>query len=159
MMGSCAEGEGAMCVACHIVDWMEDPGNVVVPLWSPDGTIPPLFTDFSYDNLGIPKNTEFPLNPDAPVDLGLGPIVGDPAENGKFKVMTLRNIQLTEPYAHNGSSRISRRSPTSITRGMCRERCARTQIGHRLSTPTQSMLKNWATWVSAIRTRMCLWNS
>jgi cytochrome c peroxidase len=39
---------------------------------------------------------------DAPVDLGLGAIVGDPAENGKFKVMSLRNIGLTVPYAHNG---------------------------------------------------------
>jgi cytochrome c peroxidase len=38
----------------------------------------------------------------APVDLGLGPIVDDPAENGKIKVMTLRNIGLTAPYAHNG---------------------------------------------------------
>ncbi len=37
-----------------------------------------------------------------PDDLGLGAIVDDAAENGKFKVMTLRNIQLTKPYAHNG---------------------------------------------------------
>ena len=36
------------------------------------------------------------------MDLGLGPIVGDPEENGKFKVMTLRNAHLTKPYAHNG---------------------------------------------------------
>jgi cytochrome c peroxidase len=63
--------------------------------------VPPVFTDFTYDNLGVPKNEEYPLA-DAPVDLGLGPIVGDDAENGKFKVMTLRNIGLTAPYAHNG---------------------------------------------------------
>lgn len=50
----------------------------------------------------MPKNTEYPLDPDAPVDLGLGAIVGDPAENGKFKVMTLRNVGITAPYAHNG---------------------------------------------------------
>jgi cytochrome c peroxidase len=60
-----------------------------------------MFTDFSYDNLGVPKNEEYPLA-GAPIDLGLGPVVGDPAENGKFKVMTLRNIGLTAPYAHNG---------------------------------------------------------
>jgi len=58
----------------------------------------PNFTDFTYDNLGIP-----PLNGDysAP-DLGLGAIVGDPAEDGKFKVSSLRNIQMTPPYGHNG---------------------------------------------------------
>jgi cytochrome c peroxidase len=60
-----------------------------------------MFTDFTYDNLGVPKNTEFPLET-APDDLGLGPIVGDANEDGKFKVMTLRNIGLTAPYAHNG---------------------------------------------------------
>jgi cytochrome c peroxidase len=38
----------------------------------------------------------------APVDLGLGDIVDDEDENGKFKVMTLRNVQRTKPYAHNG---------------------------------------------------------
>jgi cytochrome c peroxidase len=50
----------------------------------------------------VPKNVEYPLDPDAPTDLGLGPVVGDAAENGKFKVMTLRNIGLTRPYSHNG---------------------------------------------------------
>jgi cytochrome c peroxidase len=96
------KGEGAMCVACHVVDWTDDPGNVIVPAWSPDGSVPPMFTDFTFDNLGVPKNTAYPMDPDAPVDLGLGGIVMDPAENGKFKVMTLRNIGLTAPYGHNG---------------------------------------------------------
>jgi cytochrome c peroxidase len=99
--GVLERGEGAMCAACHVAEWIEDPGNVVVPAWSPDGSIPPVFTDFTFDNLGVPKNEEFPLT-GAPVDLGLGPIVGDPGENGKFKVMTVRNIGLTAPYAHNG---------------------------------------------------------
>lgn len=61
----------------------------------------PLFTDFTYDNLGIPKSTH-PLLRKNSVDLGLGAIVGDPAENGKFKVSSLRNIDLTPPYGHNG---------------------------------------------------------
>ena len=75
---------------------------MVVPAWAPTGMVPPVFTDFTYDNLGVPQNTEYPLDPDADPDLGLGPIVGDAEENGKFKVMTLRNIGLTAPYAHNG---------------------------------------------------------
>ena len=74
----------------------------------------PLFTDFSSDNLGVPKNPLNPfysmpadINPDgaAFVDRGLGasPLVNNPAYNGRFKVPTLRNIGKTAPYFHNGS--------------------------------------------------------
>lgn len=86
------------CAACH-------PHTAL-----PDGT-PPLFTDFSYDNLGTPKNPENPfyllakdLNPEGKefVDLGLGLTVNDAAENGKFRVPTLRNVAITAPYFHNG---------------------------------------------------------
>jgi len=61
----------------------------------------PFFTDFSYDNLGIPmsKNKLIKQNP---VDLGLGGVLVDPAEDGKFKVSSLRNLALTPPYGHNG---------------------------------------------------------
>ncbi|MCB2178446.1 cytochrome-c peroxidase [bacterium] len=100
--GVLVKGEGAMCAACHVADWTVDPGNVSVPDWAPDGWVPPVFTDFSFDNLGVPQNTEYPLLADAPPDLGLGAIVGDANENGKFKVMSLRNIGLTAPYGHNG---------------------------------------------------------
>jgi cytochrome c peroxidase len=103
--GILEKGEGAMCSACHVADWTEiaDYGlPVQVPFWAPAEMVPPVFTDFTFDNLGVPKNTEYPLDPNAPVDLGLGPIVEDELDNGKFKVMTLRNIGLTEPYAHNG---------------------------------------------------------
>lgn len=94
-------GEGAMCAACHVAEWTVAAGNVQIPDWAPSGMVPPLFTDFTYDNLGIPKS-EHRLLVDNPVDLGLGPVVGDAAENGKFKVMSLRNIQQTKPYGHNG---------------------------------------------------------
>ena len=96
-------GEGAMCAACHVASFTPDPGNVAVPNWSPNGLVPPVFTDFTYDNLGVPVNPEIAaLAGPQPTDYGLGAIVGDPAENGKFKVMTLRNIGLTAPYGHNG---------------------------------------------------------
>ena len=36
------------------------------------------------------------------VDLGLGGVLNDVAENGKFRVPTLRNVALTPPYMHNG---------------------------------------------------------
>ena len=64
---------------------------------------PVLFTDFKYHNLGLPKNTEYPLNlqPNN-VDLGLGGVLNVASENGKFKTSHLRNIALTAPYMHNG---------------------------------------------------------
>lgn len=90
------EGKGN-CIACH----SSRPIN---------GT-PPLFTDFTYDNIGVPKNPDNPFyqlprpfNPDglAFVDLGLGGHLAEPNHEGKFKVPTLRNIALTPPYTHNG---------------------------------------------------------
>ncbi|HOW71131.1 MAG TPA: cytochrome c peroxidase [Phycisphaerae bacterium] len=105
------EGKG-MCSACHI----SAPG--------PNGE-PPLFTDFTYDNLGIPKNPDNPFytmprkwNPEGKkwVDPGLGgflkgagygPEVYEP-EWGKHKVPTLRNVDLrpypefVKAFGHNG---------------------------------------------------------
>jgi cytochrome c peroxidase len=92
-----AEDKGN-CAACH-------------PSRPTEAGSSPLFTDFTYDNLGVPKNPENPfyslppeLNPEgfAFVDLGLGKIVNDSAQNGKFRVPTLRNVALTAPYMHNG---------------------------------------------------------
>jgi cytochrome c peroxidase len=68
----------------------------------------PLFTDFSYDNLGVPRNATIPANADDPYfDLGLcGPFRIDLATQtdlcGAFTVPTLRNIAQTAPYFHNG---------------------------------------------------------
>ena len=94
----------ANCFACH-------PSTIT-------GSEPaPLFTDFTYDNIGIPKNWHSPflfmpktLNPDGVgfIDLGLQNTVaksdpkGASAEAGKFKVPTLRNLELSPPYGHNG---------------------------------------------------------
>ncbi|MFN2257871.1 MAG: cytochrome-c peroxidase, partial [Desulfuromonadaceae bacterium] len=63
----------------------------------------PLFTNHKYVNAGVPENFLI-SDPNDPSDndLGLGPVVDDPAQNGKFKVPTLRNIELTAPYSHNG---------------------------------------------------------
>lgn len=70
-----------------------------------------LFTDFSYDNIGLPKNpnNRFYNNPpqynpdgDAFIDHGLFNTTHRPDDDGGFKVPTLRNIELTGPYFHNG---------------------------------------------------------
>jgi cytochrome c peroxidase len=85
----------------------------------------PLFTDFTYDNLGIPKNLKNPFycmpaewNPEGAdfVDTGLGGYLKEAGykpsryepEMGKFKVPTLRNVDkqpppgLVKAFGHNG---------------------------------------------------------
>jgi cytochrome c peroxidase len=83
------------CAACH-------PSGR-----GPDGALP-LFTDFTYDNIGVPRNAAIPVNDNTDYfDLGLcGPLRLDLGARGDlcgaFKVPTLRNIALTAPYFHNG---------------------------------------------------------
>ncbi|MBS0354146.1 MAG: c-type cytochrome [Proteobacteria bacterium] len=83
------------CTACHV-------GT------SADGH-PPLFTDFTYDTLGVPRNMDINANADASYyDLGLcGPVRTDLSARtdlcGAFRVPTLRNIAKTGPYFHNGA--------------------------------------------------------
>lgn len=94
----------AGCAACH----PNRPG--------PDA-LRPLFTDFTYDNIGLPRNPANPFYAQPPsvnphgaayVDVGLGAnprVVKDGASRanrGRFKVSTLRNVALTAPYFHNG---------------------------------------------------------
>jgi cytochrome c peroxidase len=100
------------CSECHTLD----PGP---------GTTPPLFTNFTYDNLGIPRNAENPFytmpaphNPEgkAWVDPGLGATLKAlpadapyaAANHGKHRVPTLRNVDkrpaptFTKTFGHNG---------------------------------------------------------
>jgi cytochrome c peroxidase len=99
------------CAKCHVLE-------------SGKG-LPPVFTDFSYDNLGLPKNPKNPFyrqdkkyNPDGAswVDKGLGGFLETTekyrsfaaANMGKHKVPTLRNVDLrpapgfVKAYMHNG---------------------------------------------------------
>ena len=59
----------------------------------------PVFTNYGYANIGIPKN---PLLPSDVPDLGLGTTVRDTLQDGKFKIPTLRNVGVSAPYGHNG---------------------------------------------------------
>ncbi len=90
----------ALCSQCHTIRGGMGMGNGMRLRPSP---IPVLFTDFKYHNLGLPKNNEYPLNlqPNT-VDLGLGGVLNEASENGKFKTPHLRNIANTPPYMHNG---------------------------------------------------------
>jgi len=94
------EGKGK-CHLCHVSDETH-----------------PLFTDYSYDNLGVPRNLENPVYKNDPgfVDLGIGGFLETrndyihlAQENkGKQKVPTLRNVGkkpgkgMTKAYMHNG---------------------------------------------------------
>lgn len=98
--------EKGNCIACHVGDVRStDPAD-----W--------LFTDHTYDNIGVPRNTQIPDN-DSPeyYDLGLCqqpglaehiPAAVPDKEGlvaslcGAFKVPTLRNVARTAPYMHNG---------------------------------------------------------
>ncbi len=87
------------CAACH-------PNRP-----AKDGT-PAVFTDFTYDNLGVPPQSLQSVSTNFPPSLTrtaggsstrvLGTFVHRADENGKFKVPTLRNIAITAPYMHNG---------------------------------------------------------
>lgn len=94
------KGEGK-CAKCHVASGQK-----------------PLFTDHTFDNLGVPKNPENPVYSDNPifVDPGLGGFLlhrpdyaayAD-ANLGKHKVPTLRNVDLrpdldsVKACAHNG---------------------------------------------------------
>ena len=104
--------DDAQCNLCHLSDERE-------------GGLPPLFTNFSYNNLGVPKNPDNPfylmpksINPDGAdfIDLGLGGFLrdrGEPqsvfeTELGKHRVPTLRNIDrrpspgFVKAFMHNG---------------------------------------------------------
>jgi cytochrome c peroxidase len=89
----------ALCANCHILDLDKKTNKI-------------LFTDFTYDNIGVPRNPNnlfyyMPpwINPDGInyIDKGLGGFVNNTLHEGKFKVPTLRNIEVSYPYFHNGS--------------------------------------------------------
>jgi cytochrome c peroxidase len=63
------------CASCHATD---------------------LFTDQSYRNNGFSSSTDLIKDP------GREEITLNPEERGKFKVPSLRNVEYTAPYMHNG---------------------------------------------------------
>jgi cytochrome c peroxidase len=108
---------GGSCHLCHLTDnHVVSESDTWRPLNGPaPGIYNPIFTDFSYDNLGIPVNFRIAeLAGPQDIDLGLGGQVAqlDAAygeeypnvaeEEGKFKVSSLRNLSRTAPYGHNG---------------------------------------------------------
>jgi cytochrome c peroxidase len=111
---------GEYCAECHVSHKS-----------GPNG-VPPLFSDFRFDNIGVPKNPENPfyrmdtvyLDDGSPInplgkdyiDFGLGNFLRSRSEwadlawenDGKFRVPTVRNVDLRpgkgfpKVYMHNG---------------------------------------------------------
>lgn len=87
--------DGGNCVACHVIE----PGA---------NGAHPLLTDFSFEALGVPRNSEIPANADPRYyDLGLcGPVRTNQSEEkkycGMFKTPTLRNVATRSAFFHNG---------------------------------------------------------
>jgi cytochrome c peroxidase len=83
------------CAACHPADKGADGSH-------------PLFTDFTYDNLGVPRNSALgPNNDPAFFDLGLCAQAGGRLTDrtdlcGAFKVPSLRNVAQRKVFFHNG---------------------------------------------------------
>lgn len=86
------------CAKCHLSDPDPESGQV-------------LFTDFTYNNDGVPKNLKNPYysipsvyNPLGAnyIDRGLGTVLNNHSHDGQFRVSSLRNIAVSAPYFHNG---------------------------------------------------------
>ena len=78
----------AKCGTCHFA-----------PLFS--GLLPPFFTESESEVLGVP-GTNDKKNPTLDNDLGKFLFTKSVIHKNSFKTPTLRNIELTAPYMHNG---------------------------------------------------------
>jgi cytochrome c peroxidase len=65
----------------------------------------PVFTDFKFHNLGVPRNPANPVYGVAGFDPGLGGVTGQARHLGKFRTPTTRNVALgsNRTYMHNGA--------------------------------------------------------
>ena len=88
----------AKCGNCHLTTPDDISGKI-------------LFTDFTYNSDGVPKNSYNPFYTISSafnasganyIDLGLGAILNDHTHDGEFRVPSLRNVALSAPYFHNG---------------------------------------------------------
>lgn len=87
---------GGNCASCHLDETGANGAH-------------PIFTDFQFEALGVPRNSEIPWNADPHYhDMGLcGPFRKDAASKdrtncGLFRTPTLRNTAIRHAFFHNG---------------------------------------------------------
>lgn len=78
----------AGCGTCHFA-----------PLFN--GTVPPAYTQTESEVIGVPSRA-VTRNAGIDPDLGRFVITRRPTQRHAFKTPTLRNVELTAPYMHNG---------------------------------------------------------
>ena len=78
----------AACATCHFPPTF-------------NGTVPPKYAETEFENLGVPKNASFE-HPVLDDDPGLFYPYEVEERRHFFKTSTVRNIELTAPYMHNG---------------------------------------------------------
>ena len=78
----------AACATCHFPPTF-------------NGTVPPKYDESELENLGVPKNADFE-HPLTDTDLGRYYLYNTEERKYFFKTPTIRNIDLTAPYMHNG---------------------------------------------------------
>jgi len=76
----------ALCATCHFM-----------PLTN--GSVPPFFTETEKEVIGVPKESN---NKELDTDTGFYWVYNENLHKGMFKTPTIRNIELTAPYMHNG---------------------------------------------------------
>ena len=84
------------CAACHALSITVNTANE-------------LFSNFNYENIGVPANTilnaaRMANGQGVVIDQGVlnNPAVTASNQAGKFKIPSLRNVSVTAPYMHNG---------------------------------------------------------
>lgn len=76
----------ALCATCHFM-----------PLTN--GSVPPFFIEKEKEVIGVPKESN---NKELDTDTGFYWVYNENLHKGMFKTPTIRNIELTAPYMHNG---------------------------------------------------------
>ena len=76
----------ALCGSCHFF-----------PLFN--GTVPPFYNDSEYEVIGVPTDS---ANRQLDEDIGRYAVTALKEQLNAFKTPTVRNVELTAPYMHNG---------------------------------------------------------
>ena len=78
----------AQCASCHFL-----------PLFN--GLLPPTYVETEWESIGVP-NSSSPNNRHLDNDVGRYGVIPVSIFRNSFKVPTLRNVEITGPYMHNG---------------------------------------------------------